>query len=169
MANINLLKPFILKWEGGYVNRKNDKGGPTNKGVTLKTFRTYFGSKATIDDLKKITDEQWLYILKKGYWYPFKGDYITNQSVANMCVDWAWNSGTVTAIKQVQRVLGVTADGIVGNITLGKINSMDAGILFSKLKTARLAFVADIVKKDPSQKENLGGWVNRINSITFTA
>ena len=32
----NMLK-FILAREGGYANRKNDMGGPTNKGVTQVT------------------------------------------------------------------------------------------------------------------------------------
>ena len=30
--------PFILRWEGGYVNHPNDPGGPTNKGVTQKVY-----------------------------------------------------------------------------------------------------------------------------------
>ena len=41
MADINKLKPFILKWEGGFVNDKKDLGGATNKGVTLKTYKVY--------------------------------------------------------------------------------------------------------------------------------
>ena len=39
MANVNKLAPFILKWEGGFVDHKNDKGGATNMGVTIATWR----------------------------------------------------------------------------------------------------------------------------------
>ncbi len=39
MAKIEILSPFILSFEGGYVNHPNDKGGPTNKGVTIATWR----------------------------------------------------------------------------------------------------------------------------------
>ena len=30
MANVNQLAPFILKWEGGFVNDPADLGGATN-------------------------------------------------------------------------------------------------------------------------------------------
>ena len=30
--------PFIIRWEGGFSNNPLDKGGPTMKGVTLKTY-----------------------------------------------------------------------------------------------------------------------------------
>ena len=36
MANVNVLLPFILKWEGGFVNDPADAGGATNKGVTIE-------------------------------------------------------------------------------------------------------------------------------------
>ena len=39
MANINQFIPFVLKWEGGYVNDPNDLGSPANRGVTLKTWQ----------------------------------------------------------------------------------------------------------------------------------
>ena len=39
MADVNRLAPFILKWEGGFVDHKNDKGGATNMGVTIATWR----------------------------------------------------------------------------------------------------------------------------------
>ena len=34
MANVNKLKPFILKCEGGFVNDPDDLGGATNRGIT---------------------------------------------------------------------------------------------------------------------------------------
>lgn len=41
MAKIELIVPKILKWEGGYVNHPFDKGGPTNKGITIETYESY--------------------------------------------------------------------------------------------------------------------------------
>ena len=41
MANVEKLVPFILKWEGGFVNDPDDLGGATNKGVTLATYTQY--------------------------------------------------------------------------------------------------------------------------------
>lgn len=39
MAKIDVLLPFILKWEGGFANDPADAGGATNKGVTIATWR----------------------------------------------------------------------------------------------------------------------------------
>lgn len=168
MAHLEELKPFILKWEGGFVDDPLDRGGATNKGITIGTFRTFYGKNATVEQLKNITDRQWDKIFEAGYWRPFKADQIRNQSIANMCVDWAWGSGAVTAIKKVQRVLGVQVDGIVGEITLGAINRYPSQlVLFEKIKDARLAFINAIVRNDPSQMRFLRGWTNRINDIKF--
>ena len=167
MADAKKLIPFILKWEGGFVNNPYDRGGATNKGVTLSTFRQYIGIYASVAQLKAMTDEQWEHIFIQGFWNPFHAHFIKSQSVANICVDWAWNSGTRTVIKQVQRILGVAADGVVGNITLTAINKADPRQLFLTIKAARLAFVENIVKRDPTQKVHLKGWRNRINSITY--
>ena len=54
MANHKILEPFILRWEGGFVNDKDDLGGSTNMGVTLATYRSVFGSKKKVNDLKKM-------------------------------------------------------------------------------------------------------------------
>ena len=40
MANVNQLAPFILKWEGGFVNDPADLGGATNMGVTIGTWKS---------------------------------------------------------------------------------------------------------------------------------
>lgn len=169
MANAKLLQPFILRWEGGFVNDPLDRGGATNKGITIGTFRRFYGKEATVEQLKQITDDQWLRIFKEGYWNPWKADQIKNQSIANIVVDWAWASGPVTAIKQVQRILGVVDDGVVGPKTLAAINSADQQTLFAEIHVARLKFVENIVQKNPTQVRFLKGWKNRINAIKFEA
>lgn len=168
MAKAELLKPFILKWEGGFVDDPLDRGGATNKGITIGTFRNFYGKDATVEQLKHITDEQWLHIFKSGYWDKWKADDIENQSIADIVVDWAWASGTVTSIKQVQKILGVAVDGIVGNDTLTAINTEYQRSLFVKIHSRRIEFVENIVKRDPSQARFLKGWKNRINSLTFS-
>lgn len=173
MADGRKLIPFILKWEGGFANNPNDRGGATNMGVTLKTWRTCGYDKdhdgdIDVQDLKLITKEDvYNRVFKPQCWDRFKADKIKNQSVANMCVDWAWHSGAGTAIKKVQRVLGLKADGIVGNMTLSAINRADQQKLFNQIKSSRLAFVENIVKARPSQKTFIKGWKNRINSIKY--
>lgn len=166
MADARKLMPFILKWEGGFVNDPFDRGGATNKGVTIGTFQSFYPGK-TVDDLKRITDDQWLTIFKSGYWNPWQADQIKNQAVANIVVDWAWASGARTAIRKVQELLGVSVDGLVGNETLSAINGQDAEELFDRIKVARYDFVDAIVKRDPSQKRFINGWKNRIKSIKY--
>lgn len=158
--------PVILKWEGGFVNDPLDRGGATNKGVTIGTFLSFYPNK-TVDDLKRITDDQWLTIFKNGYWDPWRADQINNQAVANIVVDWAWASGARTSIRKVQELLGVTVDGLVGNQTITAINSADPEELFDRIKVARYDFVDAIVKRDPSQSRFIRGWKNRIQDFVY--
>ena len=164
MADARKLMPFILQWEGGFVNDPLDRGGATNKGVTIGTFQQFYPG-GTVDNLKRITDDQWLNIFRAGYWEPWRADQIKNQAVANIVVDWAWASGARTAIRKVQDLLGVTVDGLVGNETITAINGQDSEELFDRIKVARYDFVDAIVKRDPSQKRFINGWKNRIKSI----
>lgn len=166
MADAKKLMPFILSWEGGFVDDPLDRGGATNKGVTIGTFQTFYPG-ATVDNLKKITDNQWLTIFKSGYWDPWMADDINSQSVANIVVDWAWASGARTAIRKVQEILGVKADGLVGSKTLSAINGSDPEELFDRIKVARYDFVDAIVRRDSSQKRFIRGWKNRIKSIKY--
>lgn len=98
MANYKLLGEYILSWEGGYVNNPNDKGGVTNKGVTISTWKAQGYDKnkdgvIDVKDLKLITDVDAINIMKKNYWDKWKADLIKDQSIANILVDWVWGSG----------------------------------------------------------------------------
>ena len=171
MADVTKLVPHILKWEGGFVNDPDDLGGHTCKGVCYRTYKLYCSRKKrpvpTIEDLKNISDEEFADILKTMYWDACRADKIESQSVANAIVDWGWNSGTVTAAKEVQKILGVTADGIIGNITLAAINSRSPLPLFGAIQQARLAYLDKICVSRPANRKYLKGWYNRVNSLTY--
>ena len=166
MANSKILEPFILKWEGGFVNDKDDLGGATNMGVTLATYRSVFGSKNTVNDLKRMTRVQWGVIFKKYYWDKWKADDIKDQNVANILVDWVWASG-VYGIKIPQRVLGVDVDGIVGPKTIAAVNASDGRELFDNIKQERKDFIDRICQTRPQNKKFKNGWLNRINSLAY--
>ncbi|MDR2009972.1 MAG: peptidoglycan domain protein [Bacteroidales bacterium] len=173
MADVNKIVPFILRWEGGYVNDPVDRGGATNMGVTIATWRSVGYDKdgdgdIDVDDLKLLTKEDVVNrVLKPHYWDRWKADQIKSQSVANILVDWVWGSG-VHGIKIPQRVLGVKEDGVVGPITLAALNSQDPRAFFDKIKVEREAFFNRIVKNTPSQKRFIKGWLNRLNDLKFT-
>ena len=81
MADVRKLAPFILKWEGGFVNDPDDLGGATNMGVTIGTYEAYCRkkgySKPTVERLKNLTKEEWTEILKTMYWDRWKADFDT--------------------------------------------------------------------------------------------
>lgn len=171
MADVNKLVPHILKWEGGFVNDPHDLGGATNKGATFKTYKLYRNRKGlpipSIDDLKRLSNDEFTDILKTMFWDACKADLIVSQSVANAIVDWAWNSGTATAVKEVQKAIGVKSDGVIGDVTLTAINSHSPLPLFGKIKTARINYIEKICKSRPQNLKFYRGWINRINSLQY--
>ena len=169
MANHKILIPFILRWEGGFVNDPHDRGGATNKGVTMATWKNYcrrHTKLATVDTLKKISDAEWEDIFKSMYWDRAKGDRIKDQSVANIIVDWLWNSGTL-AIRHTQRILGVTADGMIGPNTLAAINAWSGKALFEAIQQDRISCYHYRADTKPSQRKYLRGWLNRANAMIY--
>ena len=166
MADFDNYAPKLKRWEGGFANVAGDTGGATNCGVTLATFQMYYGEDMTEADLRKMTEAQWRRIMKGGFWDKCLADMIHNQSVAELIVDWAINSGTAV-LKKVQGIVGVKADGIVGPKTLRAINDYDARKLHYRVKAARLSWLIDCVERRSAAVKFFDGWINRVASFTF--
>lgn len=170
MADPKKLIPFILKWEGGFINDPDDLGGATNKGITIGTFGDYRKRKGlpapTVLDLKNLSDKDWYEIFKTLYWDRWKADEIKSQSVADILVDWVWASG-VRGILRTQIILGVASDGIVGVNTIAAVNASDPEKLFNAIKADRAKFIDEICKARPKNEKYRRGWMNRINAIKY--
>ena len=189
MAKVDVLLPFILKWEGGFVNDPADAGGATNKGVTLTTWRNIGYDKdgdgdIDVQDLKLLSSADVRdRVLKPHYWDRWKADLIQSQKVANILVDWVWGSGKHGIIIP-QRLLGVADDGIVGDKTLSAVNFADPDQLFDAIFQARVDFFNEITEASIREYEKkigrkakeaelmkytnkrfLKGWLNRLDDI----
>lgn len=137
MADLNKAMYKIVINEGGYVNDPDDAGGETYMGVCRKYYPklrlwkkidNLKAKKKTAKEintiLKKDTDvyDEICLIYKENYWDKVKGDKIKSQAIAEELFDDAINCGVVSAIKKLQKALGVTVDGIFGNKTLAVVN-----------------------------------------------
>lgn len=174
MANIQLLVPLILKWEGGYVDDPADLGGATNMGVTLSTWESAGYDKnndGLIDksDLLLLNRHDMVeHILRPHYWDRWQADRIISQSLANILVDWVWMSGK-RGIIIPQRLLGVTPDGIAGGQTLTALNGhASPKELFGEIKQAREDYINDICIKRPANHRFKKGWLNRLADFQWT-
>lgn len=172
MANVKLLAPKILKWEGNFVNDPSDAGGATNKGVTIATWRSVGYDKdgdgdIDVQDLKLLTTDDVINrVLKPHYWDRWQADKINNQSIADILVDWVWGSGK-WGIVIPQQLLKVTPDGIVVPKTIEALNKANPEELFKNIWWARYNYLQKIVNTRPANKKFLKGWMNRLNDFKF--
>jgi lysozyme family protein len=167
----------ILKHEGGYVNHPNDKGGPTNYGITQDTLSRWLGRPASIEDVKNLTKEEAREI--------YETRYLTGPRIhtlpdppQTLVLDMAVNHGPRTAIKMVQRVVNmadvhgeggpIDVDGIVGPQTRRAVKTTQEkmGNYFQNaIVEERIGFFKRIVARNPSQEVFLRGWLNRAESF----
>ena len=164
----------ILGHEGGWSDHPNDRGGATNFGITIATWRIYsqrlFGIDATEQSLRNITQEQAFKIFEIGFWRASRADRIVDPSLAYMYADFVFNSGPKNAGRALQRSLrklgqNIHVDGIVGSQTIKAVNALDAAKLYRALRTARWDYLEDLMENDPSQEKFRNGWRRRVFSF----
>jgi len=176
MAEFKISFQKTLAHEGGYANDHDDLGGETYKGISrhahskwsgwviIEKYKNHHDFPTILDndlELQKQVDLFYLY----EFWLPLKADQIQNQTTADSIFDFAVNSGLTTATRLVQSIVGTKIDGIIGVITLNKINSMDFGYFQAKLTVAKIEYYINTIRKRPTSKKILLGWISR--SLSF--
>lgn len=71
--------------------------------------------------------------------------------------------GQSTAIMNLQKALGVKADGVIGSETLGAAKNTNYAVRQDFIDNARMK-AQNIAEKNPTQKKFIDGWLNRINN-----
>ena len=172
MADFKLAYDKVLKNEGGYVNDPDDPGGETYKGVARKIHSKWDGWQIidllkqntnfpkTLDNNQELQDKIELFY-QVNYWDKLKADDINSQLVADSIFDFGVNAGTGTSARLAQLVVEAGADGVIGKESISKINAFDEGYFLAAFTVAKIGRYIAIIKKRPTSKKYLYGWVRR--------
>jgi lysozyme family protein len=136
----NALK-WVLAHEGGYVNHPKDPGGATNMGVTQRVYDGYRARRGLHkQSVRAITADEVAEIYKRQYWDAVKADDLP-AGVDYAVFDYAVNSGPGRAVKDLQREVGATVDGVMGFRTLAAVQQQDPFDLIERLCNRRMRFL----------------------------
>lgn len=139
----------LLGHEGGYVNDPKDPGGETNWGISK---RSYPGV-----DIKNLQRWEAEVIYRTDFWDKVRGDQLPD-GVAFQLFDFAVNSGAQTAIRHLQKAVGVADDGHWGPISQAALERYSESDLIMLLLAARLDFMTRLRNWPDASR----GWARRI-------
>lgn len=151
VENNNFDKAFmiVVGLEGGYVNNANDPGGETKYGITKRSYPNL--------NIKDLTLEQAKEIYRRDFWDKVYGSYLPYK-VGLMLFDAAVNHGVRTAIRIIQKAVGVNDDGILGNDTYTAIINSDPDQFVKTFVSQRLSFYSGLSTWSSFGK----GWTRRM-------
>lgn len=139
----------LIGREGGYVNDPRDPGGETKFGISRRSYPKV--------DIRALTLDQAKAIYFRDFWKPAKCDELP-PGVAFDVFDMAVNSSVKTAVRTLQRALGVADDGRLGSISLEAARQADPYRLRANFNGERLAFMTGLETWPTYGK----GWARRI-------
>lgn len=163
----------VIEAEGGFVDHPDDRGGPTNWGITEAVARDA-GYDGEMRDLpRRFAERTYLeqYVIRPGF------DRLQPISIAHWAVDTGVNMGVVAAGRILQRALNalnrdgrdycdVTVDGLVGPQTRGALRAYldhrgaeGERVLLHALNGLQLCRYVEIAKRDTRQQSFLYGWI----------
>jgi lysozyme family protein len=165
----------ILQREGGYSDRAEDRGGPTNWGITRATA----SANGYHDDMRAMPQSVARDIYRRRYWLEpgFGKVSLFSPSIAEELADTGVNMGPATAARFLQRALNVlnlehtvfpdiVVDGEIGPTTL---NALGAYLKFRNKDGERVLLTAlnclqgnryiELAEARPNQEQFVFGWL----------
>jgi len=160
MTNFDRAMEFVLRWEGGYSNHPNDRGGETNFGISKRAHPEV--------DIKILTKEGAKDIYLKTYWSKIKGDELPDE-VAIAVMDYAVNSSVARASRALQRIVHAGADGKIGPNTIKSVETaatlLGSKRIAQKVVMERSDFLCSLVTRRADKAVFLKGWMRRTHSL----
>ena len=151
-----------LKFEGGKDDDPRDPGGRTNQGVIQRAYSAWRKKKGLPpQDVFLMTDSERDEIYYNNYGRLVRYDELP-PGVNIVVLDGGVNSGPTQSIKWLQRALGLTADGVLGDVTLQRtIEHEDHDRLIANILAQREKFLRALKTFKYFGK----GWMSRINQL----
>jgi lysozyme family protein len=151
-----------LTYEGGKDDDPVDPGGRTNQGIIQRVYAAYRIRKGLpARDVFLMDDSERDEIYRTQYFDKIRFDELP-PGLDLVIVDGAINSGVSQSIKWVQRALNLTADGVLGDVTMQRIQDHpDHDMLIRGILDRRRAFLKALKTFWRFGK----GWIARVNNL----
>jgi lysozyme family protein len=163
-AAIENLITDVIRREAGYVNHRDDRGGPTKFGITQATLARWRKKPVTANDVENMQESEARDIYRA--WY-FKGfESVTDPKTLAFLFDYAVNAGNSKAVKAVQNAIGTAVDGVWGPKSQAALEAYgDQSKLYWPCVCYRFDDFMRIMGNDPSQTVFAHGWANRMKEF----
>lgn len=165
----------VIAREKGYVDDPNDRGGPTNYGITVAVARQngYFGDMRELPVALARNIYRNRYIVEPA----FDKVALVDEGVAAELIDTGVNMGPGSAAQFFQRLLNcfnvdgskysdVFVDGRVGDVTVSAFRvymrwrgAEGAAVMCEALNDLQGSRYVDLAEKDHSQRKFFYGWI----------
>ncbi len=166
---------MVLKHEGLSSNHKDDPGGKTKYGISLRFLKvtgTDVNQDGRVDeaDVDCLTVDDATNLYRLMYWEPNRLYEIQDQNVASKCLDMIVNMGAFNANRAIQRAvraalgLRLHEDGIIGSKSIHAINMCKPAILLAALKSESWGVYQVVMAKRPELESFHNGWKERAYS-----
>lgn len=168
----------VLKHEGGYVDHKNDLGGATKYGISLRFLKQLPELAGDVngdghigaDDIQQLSQGDAAAFYHEYFWYHYRLDEVLDESLAIKLMNLFVNMRGKTAALIVQRALndllqpaqkGVVEDGVLGSKSFAAMHALDASELLVCIKYQAWKVYQAIVEQTPHQAAFINGWRRR--------
>jgi lysozyme family protein len=145
---------ILFSWEGGLVNNPKDPGGVTNFGISQRSYPKL--------NISTLTKDQASEIYKRDFWDKNSIDKFP-ESLKLTFFDSCVNQGAAFAVTALQKIIGVAADGEVGENTIKTLLGHSEDMVFGLFSKARL----ERYLQDREFLEFGIGWMRRLFTITL--
>lgn len=147
--NFDVAFDRLIGSEGGYVNNPEDPGGETNWGISKRAYPNV--------DIKNLTRDGAKAIYLRDFWNRIHADEMFD-GVAFQTFDFAVNSGIETAVRYLQRAVGVADDGHWGPVSRAAVAARSESDTIMRLNAERLDFMTRLSNWANASR----GWARRI-------
>ena len=135
--------------EGGYSEDPHDRGGKTKYGISQRAYPN--------EDIAALTLERAKTLYQRDYWRKIRGDELPEE-VALPLFDAAVNHGVKTAIRMMQRAVGVRDDGVIGPRTLEAAHLIEPARFVARFLGDRLMYMTNLA----TWAHHGQGWSRRV-------
>lgn len=147
---------LVLEREGVLSDDKADPGGLTKFGISQAAYPNL--------DIARLTREEAIAIYRRDYWDRCRCGELP-WSLALVLFDAAVQHGTGTAVRLLQRALGLVEDGALGPVTLAKVKANRPDLLLELFQAERAIYYADLAGWPRFRR----GWSRRLVGLTIRA